>query len=57
MKRKKQIRDLTSDVPEDIIVMDQNLLRHPESIEIDSGKLTKQAMLKNMSKYVERLLN
>jgi len=33
------------------------LLRHPESIEIDSGKLTKQAMLKKMSKYVERLLN
>jgi len=32
LKRKKQIRDLTSDVPEDIIVMDQNLLRHPESI-------------------------
>ncbi len=33
------------------------LLRHPESIEIDSGKLTKQAMLKKMSKYVERLFN
>ncbi len=32
------------------------LLRHPESIEIDSGKLTKQAMLKKMSKYVEKVI-
>ena len=32
------------------------LLKHRDSIVIDTGKLTKQAMLKKMSKYVERTL-
>ena len=32
------------------------LLKHRESIEIDTGKLNKQAMLAKMSKYVERVL-
>ena len=32
------------------------LLRHRNSIEIDTGKLNKQAMLKKMSKYVEKAL-
>ena len=33
------------------------LLRHRDSIEIDTGKLNKKAMLSKMSKYVERVLN
>ena len=33
------------------------LLRHRDSIEIDTGKLNKKAMLLKMSKYVERVLN
>ena len=32
------------------------LLKHRNSIEIDTGKLSKQAMLAKMSKYVEKLL-
>ena len=32
------------------------LLKHRDSIEIDTGKLNKQAMLTKMSKYVERIL-
>ena len=32
------------------------LLKHRDSVVIDTGKLTKQAMLKKMSKYVERAL-
>ena len=32
------------------------LLKHRDSIEIDTGKLNKQAMLTKMSKYVERVL-
>ncbi|MDA8822095.1 (d)CMP kinase, partial [Candidatus Pelagibacter bacterium] len=31
------------------------LLRHKDSVEIDTGKLDKSAMLAKMSKYVERL--
>ena len=32
------------------------LLKHRNSVEIDTGKLNKQAMLKKMSKYVEKVL-
>ena len=32
------------------------LLKHRDSIEIDTGKLDKQAMLLRMSKYVEELI-
>lgn len=32
------------------------LLKHKNSLEIDTGKLNKQAMLKKMSKYVERVI-
>lgn len=32
------------------------LLKHKNSLEIDTGKLNKQAMLKKMSKYVEKIL-
>ena len=32
------------------------LLRHLDSVEIDTGKLDKQAMLAKMSKYVERVI-
>ena len=32
------------------------LLKHKNSVEIDTGKLNKQAMLKKMSKYVEKVL-
>ena len=33
------------------------LLKHRDSVEIDTGKLSKQAMLAKMSKYVEKILN
>ncbi len=33
------------------------LLKHRDSVVIDTGKLSKQAMLKKMSKYVERFLS
>ncbi len=33
------------------------LLKHRDSIEIDTGKLSKTAMLSKMSKHVERVLN
>ena len=32
------------------------LLKHRDSIEIDTGKLNKQAMLLKMSKYIERVV-
>ena len=32
------------------------LLKHRDSIEIDTGKLNKQAMLKKMSKYVDKMI-
>ena len=32
------------------------LLKHTDAIEIDTGKLNKQAMLKKMSKYVDKIL-
>ena len=32
------------------------LLKHRNSVEIDTGKLNKQAMLRKMSKYVEKVL-
>ena len=32
------------------------LLKHRDSIEIDTGKLNKQAMLAKMSKYIERII-
>ena len=32
------------------------LLRHPDSIEIDTGKLSKKAMLAKMIKYVEKVI-
>ena len=32
------------------------LLKHRDSVEIDTGKLNKQAMLSKMSKYLERVV-
>ena len=32
------------------------LLRHRDSVSIDTGKLNKQAVLKKMSKYVEKVI-
>ena len=32
------------------------LLKHRNSVEIDTGKLNKQAMLKKMSKHIEKIL-
>ena len=42
-------------------ILDKNrkhspLLKHRNSIEIDTGKLNKHAMLKKMSVYVEKVL-
>ena len=33
------------------------LLKHRDSVEIDTGKLNKQAMLAKMTKHVKRVLN
>ena len=33
------------------------LLKHRDSVEIDTGKLSKQAMLAKMTKYIEKILN
>ena len=33
------------------------LLKHRDSIVIDTGKLNKQAMLNKMSRYIERAIN
>ena len=33
------------------------LLRHRDSIEIDTGKMNKQAMLKKMSRHIDKVLN
>ena len=33
------------------------LLKHRDSIEIDTGKLDKQAMIAKMSKYVKKVIN
>ena len=32
------------------------LLKHADSVEIDTGKLDKQEMLAKMTKYVERMI-
>ena len=41
---------------QDIKRKNSPLLKHRNAIEIDSGKMTKQAMLTKMSKFVERVL-
>ena len=33
------------------------LLKHRDSVVIDTGKLSKQAMLNKMSKYIERVIS
>ena len=32
------------------------LLKHKDAIEIDTGKLNKQAMLRKMSKYIDKVI-
>ena len=51
VKKALRIRNIS-----DIKRKNSPLLKHPESIEIDSGKLSKLAMVAKMSKYVERIL-
>ena len=41
----------------DISRKNSPLLKHRDSVEIDTGKLNKKAMVKKMSKYIERNLN
>ena len=41
--------------------MDKNrkispLQKHPDAVVVNTGKISKQAMLKKMSKYVEKIL-
>ena len=33
------------------------LLKHRDSVSIDTGKLNKQAMIAKMSKYIDRVIN
>ena len=51
VKKALRIRNLS-----DIKRKNSPLLKHRDSVVIDTGKLSKQAMLKKMSKYVERVL-
>ena len=51
VKKALRIRNIS-----DISRKNSPLLRHRDSVEIDTGKLDKSAMLAKMSKYVERVL-
>ena len=51
MKKSLKIRNIA-----DIKRKNSPLLKHRDSIEIDTGKLDKKAMLAKMSKYVERVI-
>ena len=51
VKKALRIRNLS-----DINRKNSPLLKHRDSIEIDTGKLDKKAMLAKMSKYVERVI-
>ena len=51
VKKALRIRNIS-----DISRKNSPLLKHPDSVSIDTGKLDKQAMLKKMSKYVEKVL-
>ena len=51
VKKALRIRNIS-----DIKRKNSPLLKHRDSVVIDTGKLSKQAMLKKMSKYLERFL-
>ena len=51
VKKALRIRDIS-----DTKRKNSPLLKHVDSVEIDTGKLDKQAMLSKMSKYVEKVL-
>ena len=52
VKKSLRIRNIS-----DIKRKNSPLLKHRDSVVIDTGKLNKQAMLKKMSKYVEDFLS
>ena len=52
VKKALRIRNIS-----DIKRKNSPLLKHRDSVVIDTGKLSKQAMLKKMSKYVEKVLS
>ena len=52
VKKALRIRNIS-----DINRKNSPLLRHRDSIEIDTGKLDKKAMINKMSKFVEKLIN
>ena len=52
VKKTLKIRNIS-----DIKRKNSPLLKHRDSVVIDTGKLTKKAMLKKMSKYVERIIS
>ena len=51
VKKALRIRNIS-----DIKRKNSPLLKHRDSIEIDTGKLNKQAMMKKLSKHVEKAL-
>ena len=51
VKKALRIRNIS-----DIKRKNSPLLRHRDSVEIDTGKLDKSAMLAKMSKHVEKML-
>ena len=51
VKKALRIRNIS-----DIKRKNSPLLKHRDSVVIDTGKLSKQAMLKKMSKHLERFL-
>ena len=52
VKKTLKIRNIS-----DINRKNSPLLKHRDSVVIDTGKLSKQSMLKKMSKYIERVLS
>ena len=51
MKKALRIRNIS-----DTKRKNSPLLKHRDSVEIDTGKLNKQAMLIKMSKHIERVI-
>tara|TARA_B100000242_G_scaffold292360_1_gene267598 strand:+ start:811 stop:1467 length:657 start_codon:yes stop_codon:yes gene_type:complete len=51
VKKALRIRNIS-----DISRKNSPLLKHPDSVSIDTGKLDKQAMVAKMSKYIERVI-
>ena len=52
MKKALRIRNIS-----DISRKNSPLLKHRDSVSIDTGKLNKQAMIVKMSKYIDKVIS